>query len=472
MSTTPSTPATVSDVLVIGAGPGGIATAIILGQHGINDVRLLERAPEVGGTWYNNRYPGLACDICGDHYSFSFHDSYDWSRAYPRPAEFRQYLAEVVERFGIADRITTGVAVERAEWLADDAVWEVRDAHGGVHRARVLVGAVGMFNERVRPDIAGLDRFRGPVVHTGEWPLDGGADLVDGKLVAVDRLGGQRRADDPDDRTPGRPPRRLPAHGELGVPQGRRRVGRRHPRRRRADASIGRGVRAESAKRVDLLGTFDDAVLIAAMHQAGLENLARVRDPELRERLTPRVPIGAQRPLISSDYYDAFNRDEVTLITDPILEVTEDGVRTADGSDHPADTIVLATGYAAHKFLSVIDVRGRDGIALADLWRDGAYAYLGITVEHFPNLYMLYGPNTNNGSIIDKLESQARYIAAKVVHIREHGIDALEVRPDAVAAYNEALQDVWRRSPCGRSTAATTTGRPAAASSPSAPTTR
>ena len=463
MSTTSSTPATVSDILVIGAGPGGIATAIILGQRGIDDVRLLERAPELGGTWYNNRYPGLACDICSDHYSFSFHDSYDWSRAYPRPAEFREYLAEVVERFGIADRITTGVAVERAEWLADDCVWEVFDSHGDVHTARVLVGAVGMFNERVRPDIAGLDRFQGPVVHTGEWPVDGGADLVDGKRVAV--IGSAASAVQ-------MIPTIAPHVAHLDVYQ--RTANWVFPKddalwdtdtraARRTDASIGRGVRAESAQRVDLLGTFDNADLIAAMHQAGLENLARVHDPALRERLTPQVPIGAQRPLISSDYYDAFNRDEVELITEPIVQITEEGVRTADGRHHPADTIVLATGYAAHKFLSVIDVRGRDGIALADLWSEGAYAYLGITVERFPNLFMLYGPNTNNGSIIDKLESQARYIAAKVAHMRDHGIDALEVRSEVVAAYNETVQgllgrvDVWQvegsryyRAPSGR----------------------
>lgn len=339
----------------------------------------------------------------------------------------------------------------------------MRDSHGGVHRARVLVGAVGMFNELVRPDIAGLDRFRGPVVHTGEWPVDGGADLVDAKRVAV--IGSAASAVQ-------MIPTIAPHVAHLDVYQ--RTANWVFPKddavwdtdtraARRAEASIGQGVRAESARRVDVLGTFDDAELIAAMHQAGLENLARVHDPELRERLTPHVPIGAQRPLLSSDYYDAFNRDDVTLVTDPIVEITEDGVRTADGRDHPADTIVLATGYAAHKFLSVIDVRGRDGIALADLWRDGAYAYLGITVERFPNLFMLYGPNTNNGSIIDKLESQARYIAAKVAHMRDHAIDALEVRPDVVAAYNEALQNllahvaVWQvdgshyyRAPSGR----------------------
>ena len=350
-----------------------------------------------------------------------------------------------------------------AEWLADDGVWEVRDAGGGVHRARVLVGAVGMFNELVRPDIAGLDRFQGPVVHTGEWPVDGGADLVDGKRVAV--IGSAASAVQ-------MIPTIAPHVAHLDVYQ--RTANWVFPKdddewdddvraTRRAEASISQGVRAESARRVDLLGTFDDAGLISAMHQAGLENLARVHDPALRRRLTPQVPIGAQRPLISSDYYDAFNRDEVALVTDPIVEVTKDGVRTADGTHHPADTIVLATGYAAHKFLSVIDVRGRDGIALADLWSDGAYAYLGITVERFPNLFMLYGPNTNNGSIIDKLESQARYIAAKVTHMRDHRIDALEVRPDVVAAYNETVQDllakveVWQvegshyyRAPSGR----------------------
>ena len=231
MSTTPSTPATVSDVLVIGAGPGGIATAIILGQHGIDDVRLLERAPEPGGTWYNNRYPGLACDICGDHYSFSFHDTL---RLVPRlpptggvPAVPRRGRRAVRDRRPHHDRR--------------------RRRAGGVARRRLRLGGARLARRRApRPGARRRRRHvqrAGAPGHRRPRPVPG-AGRAHRRVAARrrgrprrrqagrrDRLGGQRRADDPDDRAPRRPPRRLPAHGELGVPQGRRRVGRRHPRR-------------------------------------------------------------------------------------------------------------------------------------------------------------------------------------------------------------------------------------------------
>src|SRR5262249_904761 len=150
--------------------------------------------------------------------------------------------------------------------------------------------------------------------------------------------------------------------------------------------------------------------------------------------------IGAQRPALSSEYYEVFNRANVALVTTPIREITATAVVTDDGQVHPAETLILATGYATHKFLSAINVLGRHSVALHDQWAQGAYAYLGITVENFPNLFMLYGPNTNIGSIITALETQTDYIVRKILYILEKGIDALEVNASVVAAYNERLQ--------------------------------
>ncbi|MCU1394825.1 MAG: 4-hydroxyacetophenone monooxygenase [Ilumatobacteraceae bacterium] len=425
--------------LIIGAGPGGLCTAILLRERGIEDFVVLERSDEIGGTWYNNRYPGLACDVCCDHYSYTFYSDYDWTRAYPRPSEYRDYLRSAVDKFGLADKITTGAGVTSADWHDDEGVWEVVDTYGNVYSTRVLIGAVGMFNEPVRPDVEGLDDFSGDVVHTAQWPHDD-SELIDGKSVAVigsaasaiqliPEIAARATHLDVYQRTSNWV---FPKNDEIYSAEQRA--------QRLEDPSIREALRRASFDLVNTLGDFNNTELMDGLREQAMANIAAVGDDVLRDRLLPRLPIGAQRPLLSSEYYPAFNRDNVTLVTDPIAKVTDDAVITADGVARPVDVIVLATGYAAHKFLSVIDIVGRDGNSLRDLWADGAYAYLGMTVENFPNLFMMYGPNTNGGSIIDKLETQARYIVGKVAHILDRDVASIEVKADVVAAYNERLQ--------------------------------
>ena len=172
--------------------------------------------------------------------------------------------------------------------------------------------------------------------------------------------------------------------------------------------------------------------------------------PSCASGCVPKLPFGAQRPLNSDVYYPTFNAEHVTLITDPIGAITPRGVRTADGIERPVDVLVLATGYEANRFLSVIDVAGRDGLRLADVWEDGPHAYRGVTVAGFPNLFMLYGPNTNTGSILTMLEHEADYILAALHRMERDGLDWLEVRQEAMDAYNATLQegiakvDAWR----------------------------
>jgi cyclohexanone monooxygenase len=181
-----------------------------------------------------------------------------------------------------------------------------------------------------------------------------------------------------------------------------------------------------------------------------MANLQNVVDPALRAKMLPTVPVCSQRPLFSDDWYPTFNRPNVELVTETIDAVTPTGVRTRDGVERAIDVLVLATGYAANKFLSVIDVTGSKGLRLQDAWREGPQAYLGITTSGFPNLFMLYGPNTNNGSIIYMLEQQAQYIAGKIAYMREHAIAAMDVRREVMERYNEDLQrdldavEVWR----------------------------
>ncbi|GAA1835650.1 NAD(P)/FAD-dependent oxidoreductase [Pseudonocardia ailaonensis] len=429
-----------ADVIVVGAGPGGICTAIQLRQAGIEHVLVLERSAGIGGTWFNNRYPGLACDVSTDLYSFSFFLDHEWVRPFATRAEIVEYLEAAVDRFGVRDTIRPDTEVVSARWDEEAGLWRVLDTRGHRWTARVLVGAVGMFNEFVPPAIPGLDTFAGPVTHTAEWP-DGDLAFLAGRRVSV--IGTAASATQV-------VPTIAPHTGHLTVfqrtsnwvfPKDHGLYSEEQRRSRREDRSVVEAGRAKAARELDdLFVDLNNEAKTAEQAAFALANLEAVRDPATREALRPTAQLGAQRPLLSSEFYEAFNRADVTLVTSPIAEITATGVRTADGEEHPADHIVLATGYLAHKFLSVVDVVGRDGAALREQWADGAYAYLGMTVENFPNLFMLYGPNTNGGSIIDKLETQTRYIVGKTAYLLKNGVRTLEVRPEAVTEYNEQLQ--------------------------------
>jgi cyclohexanone monooxygenase len=430
----------VHDVIVIGGGPGGICAAILLKERGFNDVVVLERSAGIGGTWFNNRYPGLACDVPSDLYCYSFFQDFDWSRQFARRAEMCAYLVAAAERFGVSDRIVVNAGVETARWDDGAARWELTTTDGRTYRARTVIGAVGMFNESARPDIPGLDDFAGRLLHTAQWP-DEDVSFLAGKKVGVVGVAASAVQIIP---------AIAPVVAELDVfhrtpqwvfPKDDVVFDEQTRAERRADPSIAAGLRAESTTFVDTLCDFNNEELMAGLREKATENLAAVEDEKLRGAFVPTLPIGAQRTLLSSEYYPVFNRENVRLVTDPIVAVRDgDRVITSSGMPYQLDVLILATGYAAHKFLSVIDVTGRGGVRLRDIWRDGAYAYKGMTLDGFPNLFMLYGPNTNGGSIIDKLETQSRYVVEKIAHILDRDLAALEVRPEAVAAYNEQLQ--------------------------------
>lgn len=208
----------------------------------------------------------------------------------------------------------------------------------------------------------------------------------------------------------------------------------------RANSPDGQTFRSEYLEMIERVLTFSDDEIMPQLRQDALNNLAQVKDPLTREKLTPHVPLGSQRPLFNNDFYPAFNRPNVSLITDPIARFTERGLETADGLEHPVDIVICATGYAANKFLSVIDVRGRDGLAIKDAWAEGPRAYLGITMSGFPNLFMLYGPNTNNGVIPIMLESQVDYILKKITGMSRDGLKWIDVKRSVLDEYNEQVQ--------------------------------
>jgi cation diffusion facilitator CzcD-associated flavoprotein CzcO len=439
-------------IVVIGAGPGGLCAAIRLTEEGYHDVVLVERAPAVGGTWFHNRYPGAACDVPSHMYSFSFAPKLDWTRPYATQPEILRYFEDLAEQHGLTDRIRLGTAISSMRWDDTSSTWHLATDEGDELVADVVVSAIGMFTEKRDPAIPGLADFGGTVLHSADW--DGEADL-DGKTVAV--IG-------------------TAASGVQLIPEVARRAGRLHVFQRtanwvlpkedvpytdeelerfRADPGAAAAVRDAIRARLEAAITYSDPVLLLGAEDAGRANLEVVEDPDVRRRLTPDVPWGCQRPLASNDYYPTFNLPHVELVTDAIDHVDERGIVTADGVARAVDVIVLATGFAATRFLGAIDVTGRDGLRLADTWADGARAYLGVTTAGFPNLFMLYGPNTNNGSILFMLECQVEHVVAQVQRMDDDDLEWIEVRPDVMDDYNERLQAdldgvaVWQASCSG-----------------------
>jgi cation diffusion facilitator CzcD-associated flavoprotein CzcO len=429
-----------SEVAVIGAGFAGLTVTHALGLVGVDDVVVFERADGVGGTWRANSYPGAACDVPSHLYSLSFAPKADWSRSYASQPEILAYLEDCYDRLDVRRKVRLGSTIVKATWIDDVQRWRVRDAAGAEHDARVLVSAIGLFHTPAQPDIDGLADFAGTQFHSARW--DHGHDLT-GRRVAVIGTGASAIQV---------VPAIAPATEHLDVyqrtpawilPRKDEPFSEADKRRFAEDPAAARALRDRLYDEFESATTFvhGDPVgaLIADIARGYLER--KVPDPVLRARLTPSYPLGCKRTLISSAFYPAIQRDDVTLVTDRIARVTPSGIVTVDGTERPCDTIVLCTGFRATEYLRGIAVTGRDGASLHDRWDGVPCAYLGMAVPSFPNLFLMYGPNTNQGgnSILVVLEAQARYIAEAVRTMADRQATAMDVRPEAMEQYVAAL---------------------------------
>ncbi|NLT05631.1 MAG: NAD(P)/FAD-dependent oxidoreductase [Solirubrobacterales bacterium] len=441
-------------VVVIGAGFGGVGTAIKLKQSGIEDFAVLERDSGIGGTWWANTYPGCQCDIPSHLYSFSFAPNPSWTRTYAPQAEIQRYIADVAEREGIVPHIRFGCELQGAEWDEDAGLWRLATSTGAV-TAELVVAAPGPLAEPSVPAIPGLDSFAGDVFHTARWNHD--IDLA-GRRVAVVGTGASAiqavpRIQPQVDRLTlfQRTPPWVMPHGERPITAAERFLYRRVP-------ALQRLVRS---------GVYwsREALVPALVHRPGLtkviERIARrhlaaqVADPVLRERLTPDYTIGCKRILPSNDWYPAITQPNVDIVFGGLEEVRPDGVVGPDGTLRPADAIVFATGFHVTDMPLAKLVRGRDGSTLHELWHGTPQAYRGAAMAGFPNMFWLVGPNTGLGhnSIVFMIESQLAYVMDALRTMEAVGANRIEVRPEAQAAYNERLQarmpgTVWNSGGC------------------------
>ncbi|WP_421121065.1 flavin-containing monooxygenase [Aquihabitans daechungensis] len=428
-------------VAIIGSGFGGIGMACRLRQAGIDTFTIYEKADAVGGTWRDNTYPGAACDVPSHLYSLSFAPKTDWTRKFPEQPEILGYLNEVTDRFGLRSHLRLGTELKAATWDEDGACWRLELADGTTDEADVLVAATGQLNRPHIPDIAGLDEFDGPMFHSARW--DHAEDLT-GRDVAVIGIGASAIQFVPEvAKTSGRltlfqrssnfvAPK---PDGEFS-PAVRERF-RRHPllqRLYRLSIWVRFDLRWLMFRKSSRLARLGEKRFAAKLGQV-------VNDDLPAEALLPDYPLGCKRILISNDWYPTLFRPNVEVVTAPVERITPNGV-VANGVEHPADAIIFGTGFASTGFLAPIRITGRGGRDLHAEWKDGAEAHLGITVAGFPNLFVLYGPNTNLGhnSIIFMLERQIAYALTWIRRLVEEDWAAIEVSEPAQAASNERLR--------------------------------
>jgi cation diffusion facilitator CzcD-associated flavoprotein CzcO/acetyl esterase/lipase len=435
-------------VAIVGSGFAGLGMAIRLEQSGVDDLTIFERAARVGGVWRENTYPGAACDVASHLYSYSFERSGDWSRRFSPQPDILAYLEGCVRRHGLGPRLRLGTEIAAADFDEQARRWRLRTTTGETVEVDVLITACGQLSRPALPAIPGIERFAGTAFHSARW--DHSCDLA-GKRVAVIGTG---------------------ASAIQFVPEIARRVERLHLFQRSAPWVIPKldaPYRAGHRRLVRALplwplvaraGWFLFMELVSVgltrarwiMAPLRLASRAMLRlqvpDPAVRARLTPDHEMGCKRVLISSDYYRAMARGNVEVVTDAVREVTRDGVVTADGVERRVDAIIYGTGFSANALLAPIRIRGVGGRSLDDAWREGAEAYLGLSVAGFPNLFILYGPNTNlgSGSIVHMLESQMSWVLGALQELTRRPGACLDVRESAQDAFDREMQERLRTS--------------------------
>ncbi|MGD0299000.1 MAG: NAD(P)/FAD-dependent oxidoreductase [Bryobacteraceae bacterium] len=429
--------------VIVGAGLGGVCAGIQLLRGGIGDFAILERETEPGGTWRDNVYPGCACDVPVALYQFSFAPSLHWRHVFPRVAEMQEYVRQLISNFELAPHLRGGDGAKSARWDEESCCWRIRTEAGAEFETEALIVALGQLNRPKLPDIPGRDSFAGPAFHSARWdhsvPLDGKRVGVIGSAASAVQL----------------IPEVAKVAGHLTVfqrtpnwllPRMDREITEEEMALLITAPHVAELTREQIYQNADCLFwqafSWTPQGRAAFTRQSTMHLEAQVADPELRRKLTPDYPIGCKRVLFADDYYPALQLPNVTLETEMIERITSHGIRTRDGVDHALDVLVFATGFETTDWHWSLDVTGRDGLRLSDAWKDGPQAYLGLTVSGFPNLFMLYGPNTNLGhnSITFMLERQSEYIVQALTEMQRRGVATMEPAREVQDRFNRDQQ--------------------------------
>lgn len=438
-----------AEVIVIGAGFSGIGAGIKLKQAGFSFV-ILEKASDLGGTWRDNTYPGIAVDITSFTYSFSFEQNPYWSRVFAPGRELQAYANHCVDKYGIRSAFRFGVEVEKAVFDERENIWRVHARNGKIWSARYLITATGGLTQPKLPEIPGIADFTGKMMHTARW--DHSYDVT-GKRVAVIGTGATAVQLVPSiaplvkelyvfQRTPiwilPKPDREIPPWVQwvfAHVPYAQQSV---------------RNVTTVLTEMVMVLGVIynkQTPYLIRALEALCLKHLEeQVKDPVIREKLRPNYGFGCKRPSISNDYLRTFNRANVELVTEPITRITPTGIVTADGVERQLDTLILSTGFKVYEKGNTppFAMYGRNGVELGDFWEKNRYqAYEGTSVPGFPNMFLIWGPYSASGtSWFSMIEANVHHALRCLQQARRKKAQVVEIKREANDAY---FADILRR---------------------------
>jgi cation diffusion facilitator CzcD-associated flavoprotein CzcO len=424
--------------VIIGAGMSGILSAIKLREAGLDDFVIYEKAERLGGTWRENTYPGVTCDVPSHFYSYSFAPNPDWSHRFSPGAEIHAYFEDVAQRYDVASRIRYGKEITRCEFRRGR--WVIEAADGSTDVADFLIAATGVLHHPAYPDLAGLDAFEGATFHSARWNHDvslagkrvgvigTGSSAVQIVGALVDEIGELLLFQ----RTPQWvAPVDNPAYSDT-----ERTAFRQHPE------TIGR-LRSEFSRALTdgFANHLADAnsPQLQAIHDVCVANLENhVKDPVLRENLRPHYRAACKRLIMSDRFYDAIQRPNARLVTEGIERIERSGVRTREGRLHEVDVLVLATGFRVDRFMRPMTIVGRNGTVLDDVWSDGPFAYMAISIPDFPNLFMLNGPNgpVGNFSLIEVAELQCSYIMQLIDQVRSGACNEVSASHAAITTFD------------------------------------
>ncbi len=439
-------------VVIIGAGMSGILTGYRLLGMGIDDFTIYEKGNCAGGTWRENTYPGLHCDVPSHFYCYSFAPSPDWTKKFSPGHEIREYFERQAHELGVAPHIRLNSEITDAKW--DGARWNIALKDGTKDVADIVISATGFLHQIAMPDIAGLDSFKGVKFHTARW--DHSVSLEDKRIgiigtgstavQIVSALAGKVKSLELYQRTP---------QWVLNVPQEEF-----SPEQRaafRQDPALMRELYDEASELTvntarAIMGL--DPALRAEMEQNCRDNLLRVKDPELRARLTPSYEVGCKRLVMSPDFYEAIQRENTSLVTEGIDYVEANGIVTKDGKLHELDLIVIATGFNATAYIRPVTMTGQDGVTLDEVWAEQPKSYQCVTVPHMPNFFMIGGPYSpvGNISLVLMAEWQVDYIMKCVKRVADEQV-ALSPTQAVTDAFisdlrEEARGTTWARGGC------------------------
>ena len=429
-------------VVIIGTGFGGIALAVALKKAGIEDFTILERASEVGGTWRDNTYPGCACDVASNLYSFSFAPNPNWSRTHSNQPEIFEYLKKVARDFNVYPHIRFKQNLQSAVWNSKKEFWEIETSNASF-TCDVLVTAVGPFGDAVIPDFPGKDTFKGKAFHTLHW--DKSYD-ISGKKVAVIGTGATGVQIVPELQKAAKKLtvfQRTPSHilPRVNIETS--------PVKRMASRYVPffqRGIRAmwytAYEGLVGLPQFVDPRFLVPYEATARYHLYKQIKDQDLRDKLTPNYRFGCKRPVFSSEYFPALQQNNVDLVCDGIQEIREHSIVDTKGVEHDVDTIVYATGFRIPHQIGEKLV-GNKGETLSEFYAGKPTSFMGTSVSGFPNLFMMLGPFSaaGNQSAIFMLETQAGYISKAIVTMRKNDIKQMDVREDVLNAFSNDIQE-------------------------------